>query len=99
MGIGPVLLVLSRGLLEGGAAPAAALRRYRRGVSAGAMLMGSAAALPLGYGEVIDDLLLGQAAGAAGVLLLLGMTLPLLGALCLLGRLLAARLVRNIKRT
>ena len=35
---------------------------------------------------------------AAGVLLL-GMTLPLLGALCLLGRLLAARLVRNIKRT
>ena len=75
----PVLLVLSRGLLEGGAAPAAAL--------------------PLGYGEVIDDLLLGQAAGAAGVPLLLGMTLPLLGALCLLGRLLAARLVRNIKRT
>lgn len=98
MGIGPVLLVLSRGLLEGGAAPAAALRRYRRAVSSGAMLMGSAAALPLGYGEVIDDLLLGQAAGAAGVLLL-GMTLPLLGALCLLGRLLAARLVRNIKRT
>ena len=36
---------------------------------------------------------------AAGVPLLLGMTLPLLGALCLLGRLLAARLVRNIKRT
>ena len=91
----PVLAVLGKLLLEGAKPPKKVLLRFRRAVGAAAALWGFAAALPLGFREVLGDLLIDQVCGPGGVLAGLLLTAGLLAGCCLLGHVLADRLIRT----
>lgn len=95
---GPVLLAAGRALLWGHTVPAGILRRFRRAAASCCMLWGFAAALLLGYEEVIDDLLWSAVWGPGGISLLAGMTALLLACLWAAGWLLARILTRNLNK-
>lgn len=89
----PVLAALGKLLLESEASPERVRRRFRRDLGAAAALWGFAAALLLGFHEVLEDTLTGGGVGSALVGLLLAAAI--LAAGYLLGYALGGRLTRG----
>jgi len=93
----PVLIAVGQGLLWKGPLSPDLLRRWRRATASAVVLMGFAAALLLGYHEVVDDLLVSRVEGLLSLPLLLGMTTALLLIFWCLGCFLAHRLILALK--
>lgn len=91
----PVLLSLVRMLLAGVEIPPRFLRQFRRDMGFSTSLWGFAISLLLGFGEVIDDLLVSQVEGAASIPLLLLLLAALLLPLWCIGWFLANYAVKR----
>ena len=93
----PVMAVLARMLLADVEIPSRFLRRFRRDMGFSTSFWGFAIALLIGFGEVIDDLLVSQVEGAASIPLLLLLLTALLLPLWCIGWFLAGLVMKRRK--
>lgn len=93
----PVLLAVSRGLLGWGPVSGRELKQYRRSFALCTALWGFAIALPCGFQEVMDDLLVNQFSGPFSIPIGLALTAVLGLALYCLGLLLGNVLTRRLQ--
>ena len=91
--LAPILIAVSFGLLWDWPVSSGVERRFRRGVGTAVILTGFAAAVFLGYHEVVDDLLIKQVEGPLSLPLFFGMTAVLMFLFWFPGCILAAILI------